>query len=107
MSIEQIDVVDAVGINKDTDEVVLTISDHLDWAGDHLTLLQDKVNTYLSFVESGQIFFSYPMARGRRIIVEVVCKYQPNDQALQFFKIAEPILASAGVGLRYRVFDAR
>jgi hypothetical protein len=48
MSIEQIDVVDFVSIDKNSGDAWLTISDHLTWdrnEGEHLLLLQNKLNT--------------------------------------------------------------
>lgn len=42
MSIEQADVIDAIVVDKETGQVVLTISDHLEWGDDHLLLLQEK-----------------------------------------------------------------
>ena len=46
MSVLDSDVVDAISIN-DADEVVLTISDHLNWKDEHehLLLLQEKRKT--------------------------------------------------------------
>jgi hypothetical protein len=60
MSVEQKDVIDAIGVNKESGEVVLTISDHLDWedTSAHLLVLQDKINTYIAFIESGEILQS-------------------------------------------------
>ncbi len=65
MSIEQTDLVDIISIDRMTGEVILTISDHLDWSdcGAHLLLLQSKLNRYLAFVESGEILQSYPKAK--------------------------------------------
>ena len=53
LSIEQTDVVDFMGIDKLTGEIVLTISDHLEWNDadeEHLWLLQEKINAYLRFI---------------------------------------------------------
>jgi len=51
MSIEQTGVVDAIGFDKRTGEVVLAAFDHLDWNDEsrHLALLEDKLATYLEF----------------------------------------------------------
>ena len=55
MSVEDDTVVDIIGIEKATGQVVLTISDHLAWDDDHLRLLERKIATYINFVESGQL----------------------------------------------------
>lgn len=53
MSIEETEVIDFIGIDKEQGEVSLTISDHLEWDDNHLFILQKKLNSYISFIESG------------------------------------------------------
>jgi hypothetical protein len=68
VSVEQTDVVDIVGIDRETGRVVLTVSDHLDWSdsvGHQIILLQKKLNRYLTFVESGEILEQYPNAKNQ------------------------------------------
>jgi hypothetical protein len=58
MSVEQRKIIDFVGVDEEANEVILTISDHLEWdnpKSDHLLLLQDKINDYLAFIESGEL----------------------------------------------------
>jgi hypothetical protein len=59
--------VDAIDTDKDGNLVTLTITDHLAWGDDqHLLLLQQKLNTYLAFIESGEIHATYPAAKDKR-----------------------------------------
>ena len=62
MSIAETDTVDAFGFHPETGVFTLLISDHLDWEFElaHLSLLQDKINAYLAFFESGQAAESAP-----------------------------------------------
>ena len=57
MSIEQSDKIDFISITK-SGKVQLTISDHLEWNNEemHLLILQKKINAYLDFIQSEQIF---------------------------------------------------
>ena len=77
MSVENPEVVDAIGIDNASGDVVLTISDHLEWdaAKTHLLVLQDKINRYIGFIESGELLTTYSKAEGRKIRIEVCCKY--------------------------------
>ena len=102
MSIEDSKVIDVVGIEKNGD-IILTISDHLPWDDEHnhLELLQEKINTYLSYIESGQILEDYPDATESNIVIEVVCKHNLSNQAKEFYKCATEIIERAGFGLRY------
>lgn len=107
MSVEQTNVVDAIGVDNATGDVVLTITDHLEWSGgdnEHLLLLQEKLNTYLSFVESGELLEAYPNAIGRAVFIDVVYKHPLNQQAKGFYIQAAQIVEGAGMKLRYRLF---
>jgi hypothetical protein len=106
MAVNDPDVVDLVSIDP-SGCVVLTISDHLDWLDSisHQQVLQEKINRYLAFVESGEILESYPHAKGRQVIVRVVAKYQPDPAGLQFFDRAKGILAQAGIQFLWNQFQ--
>src|ERR1700681_2135590 len=69
MSLDNLEVVDAVGTEKDGGTIVLTIFDAWDWDDrrEHLLALQAKLNSYFAFVESGQIYEAYPSAAGRTL----------------------------------------
>ena len=95
MSIEDLESVDFIGIDNN-EKVVLTISDHLEWNQEHLLLLQEKLNLYLSFIESGEILESYPQAQGKAIKINVVCKHQPTEEALAFMGKAYSVISQAG-----------
>ena len=102
--------IDAIGVDKASGEVVLTVSDHLGWEDEasHLEALQSKLNRYLAFLESGEVFSQYPAAVGRTLRILVVLKYPPPDLADQFFRRARTTTREAGFELDYRVLpDAR
>ncbi len=106
MSIDQTDLVDFVGIERDTGKVVLTITDHLDWATrpeQHLQLLQEKINIYLSFVESGELLAAYPEAEGRAVEIGIFAKYPLSEEAHEFIRQARLIVEEAGLGLRHQL----
>ncbi len=104
MTVEQSDVVDSIGVDIQSGSVVLTVSDHLDWGQDeegHLRLLQDKLNTYLRFVESGELHLAYSDAKGRPVLVEVVFKHAPSHAAREFLSRARAAMSSAGMMLTF------
>lgn len=106
MSIEQVNVVDAIGVDERTGNVVLTIMDQLDWSSneeEHLFLLQEKINTYLAFVESGEILESYPEAKGRRVVIDVVGKHMPSAKAIDFIQKVTGLIDSTGMAIKHRV----
>lgn len=108
MSVDQTDVVDIVGIDRETGHVILTISDHLDWSDStgHQMILQKKFNAYLAFVESGEILQQYPKAKGRPVVFEVVFQIPPDEAGRAFLGRARQVIESAGFELRDKVFKA-
>lgn len=101
MSVENRNTVDFVAIDK-LGRVVLTISDHLDWSKEleHLYLLQDKIDAYLSFIESGELLQEYPDADGRTPVIEIIAKFNPPDNAKttqEFFRHVTELLKKSGI----------
>ncbi len=98
MSVDQPDVIDVISFDPLAQETVLTISDHLDWSDTarHQELLQQKLNAYLAFVESGEILAKYPDAERGRISFRIVLKYRPDNEGSLFLKRAQEVVESAG-----------
>lgn len=105
MTIEQTRVIDMIGIDNQTGTCILTISDHLDWEDElsHLYLLQEKLNSYLAFVESEEILESYPEATGRNICFMIYFLHDIPEIAKQFLENARHTISSAGFELCFEV----
>lgn len=103
MTVGNFEVIDALGISKESGEVVLTISDHLTWAtpSEHFEILEGKIGRYLDFIQSGQLLESVPDAANRQIRISIFCKYQPSAHAHRFLTAAERQLAEVGVKLSF------
>ena len=101
MSIEDKDKIDSIGVNKDTAMVTLAITDHLNWENEyeHLIMLQEKINLYLSFLESGEIYESYPIAKGKNIEIKIYAKYDLTEKAEEFLNFAYAKVVEAGFNL--------
>lgn len=104
MSIDARNVVDFISVEKDRRTVVLTISDHRPWNDEaHLLALQDKLNDYFGFIETGQIYEAYPDARGREIRIDIACKFPPCATGVHFLTQARQIAESAGWSISWSV----
>jgi hypothetical protein len=105
VSVEQTDIVDIIGTDRWTGRVTLTISDHLDWTDSvaHQTILQKKLNTYLAFVESGEILERYPEAKDKAVTFAVVFKFAPDEAGRAFLTRARQVIEAAGFSLRDEV----
>ena len=106
MSVEQDGVIDIISMDRLTRDVTLTISDHLDWSdtSSHLSTLERKLNRYLAFIESGEIFEQYPITKDRAIRISVVFQVAPSESAIGFLIQARRVIEGAGIGFRTEIF---
>ncbi len=108
MSIEETEVIDFISIDKSAGAVHLTISDHLEWEekeGEHLLLLQDKINAYLRFIEGGELEETYPKAKGKKIVISIVGQYPLSQEAKKFYDMAAGITEEAGIQLEFKLAE--
>lgn len=63
MSVTDLDKVDAMGLSQDGKVMRMLIADHLDWEDEevHLSILQDKINAYIAYIEGGDWKHRYSM----------------------------------------------
>ena len=99
VTIEDSDKVDVIAVNKNNGKVILGITDHLVWdnSADHLLLLKKKINLYLQFIESGQIYSSYPEARNRLIEITHYTKFPIDNIGKNFIKKANEFTKGLGI----------
>jgi hypothetical protein len=106
MTVEQTNLVDILAVDKSSGVVKLVITDHLDWtssSSEHLMLLQDKINTYLRYIESGEMVASRPETQGQKVVISIVSKYPFNKSGKEFFDTARGIVEKAGYALTFEV----
>ena len=103
MSIDQPTVIDFLWKDGQNNRAVLTISDHLDWEeeGEHLLLLQDKLNHYLEFIESGQLVEAKPEFKGLPVLIHVAAQYPLSDQATKFYEMVKERISQMGFSLEF------
>lgn len=110
MTLENKEKIDLIGIDNRTNEVVLTIVDHLEWNTDgnaHISMLQEKINTYLAFIESGEIYQSYPKAKGKKIVIETLGSTSLNEIGEEFYDKASAVVSNAGFQLRFSLLPQK
>lgn len=109
MALHDTDQVDLVLIDEDNEEnVYLTIFDALEWNeseeldDEHILLLQDKINTYLRFIESDEIYEKVPNTVGRtHFIIQVYSQHDPSFYGKKFYNIVSEQLGEAGYGFEF------
>jgi len=108
MSIVEVSQIDHASVDHASGDLWLTISDHLPWnenEGDHLVLLQEKLNVYLRFVESGEVFEKIPEAVGKKIVINLVGKFPMSVEGKKLFQLAGSAIRHAGLDLQFQLMQ--
>jgi hypothetical protein len=106
MSVEETNKIDRTAWDKNKTRVWLVISDHLDWKieeGEHLLLLQDKLNTYLYFIESGKLVEALPWADGLPVTIRIYGKFPLSAEAARFLELVKQKLATIDVSIEFKL----
>jgi hypothetical protein len=105
MSLDNIEMVDAVGTENSTNTVVLSIMDSWDWEDQqkHLAALQDKLNAYFGFVESGQIYEAYPEATGKSLRIDIISRYPMPEAGHGVLAKASDVASKLNMSITQRV----
>ena len=107
MSIAETQKIDIVATKPGDSVVQLVITDHLGWDDFHAhsLLLQEKVNTYLAFVESGQLgrMREHNVGPDSTIRIVLAAQRMPSDEARDFLARVGEFLESAGYEFEVRI----
>lgn len=98
MGIDHPKVVDFCGISQADGCCLLVIADDRKWNDwEHLLALEEKLNNYLAFIESGEIYTARPEARGLAIEISIRCKFGPEgEDDFSFLRLARNAIEEAG-----------
>jgi len=109
VSLENVHLVDAIGLDRDSGAAVLTIMDSWDWSDEqhHLLTLQQKINTYLAFIQTGEIVESYPHALGKKIVIDIIGMHPMPPRGKVFLEKASATAAELDVQITFRVHPPR
>lgn len=107
MSITETNTVDGMGISEDKTGLALLISDHLDWEKEyeHLLLLQDKINAYISFIETQQYQSIYPAYVFTNFVIEIHFKYEIVESCSKFIKAVSEQIKPLNISIRAIALD--
>jgi len=86
MTVMETNIIDAMGLMPKTNELSLMISDHLDWElePEHLLFLQEKINTYIGFIQEKQYVEFYPGREFDSYVIEIFFMYEISDTCIDF-----------------------
>ena len=87
MSVVENGAVDGIGL-AENETMKMLITDHLDWQDEykHLLILQEKINAYIGFCESGQYKEIYTDTPINHIIFEIHFMFEPTQNTYRFLE---------------------
>ncbi len=98
MTIEDTDKVDWVAWKGD--RLLLVITDHLEWTDfeAHAELLRSKIESYVTYIESGQLWELPRAPKSVDVVIELALKEKPPPAATSLFHSVEHVLQDRGIG---------
>jgi hypothetical protein len=92
---DRIDVIDLIAQDAKTGEVVLVMDERKEWDGsdEQLLALQERFNTYVSFLLDGEMASEHPDFAGNPARIEVRCAHMPDTRALELLSLIHDQLA--------------
>jgi hypothetical protein len=88
--------VDLVTYDPASGEFALIMTEDREWDGsaDRVLQLQEKINTYLSFLLDGQMAREYPESVGKPVRIQLDCVAEPDGNAAHFIELVREKLRS-------------
>lgn len=100
MSITEKDIIDGIAVTEDKKGIIFMISDHLTWEDEynHLILLQEKINSYLTFWEEKQYIELYE--EGEYACIEIYFKHRVPRTCKQFIKVVNEQISQLNIVIK-------
>jgi hypothetical protein len=103
----RIGVIDVIGEDPKTGDVVLVMNEPNEWIGsdDQLLELQERFNAYASFLLDGEMAEAHPELAGKPARIELRCTHMPDSRALELLGLIHDQLAFQDIKLEVAVRD--
>ena len=108
MALNKKDEIDMRAVYNTTADLIMV--DYLEWTGqekddnEHMWLMQEKINSYIEAVESGEIFDIKPEVKNKEIKIKIVSRHCINEKGKNFLLQVSDVLNSINIEL---VFEWR
>lgn len=98
-------VVDLIRLDTQRDEVVLLMLEERAWGAEpeQFRQLEDKFNSYLSYVLGGHLAEEYPQYAGKRVRFELKCAGPPGRRELSLLTAMRHFAAAENLGFEVNV----
>ena len=93
--------IDVIGQDPKTGEVVLVMNQPDEWQGsdEQLLALQERFNAYVAFLLDGELAEAHPELADKSARIELRCAHIPDTRALELLGLIHDQLAFQGIKL--------
>lgn len=92
MAVTDSNVVDGIAYDLDKNTLIMEIYDHLSFDGDfeydHILMLQEKLNTYLWYIDSKQYLEVYPNKNFINFIINIHFLHPLTEDSKKFIEVS-------------------
>lgn len=108
MSLRNPDVIDAIRQVPDSGTLVLSLFDDTDWqhSAEHWDLLCEKVDRYLAFLVSGEVFDHWKGNDVDAFVIDVAFLHEPPAPIASALELSQNFVASLGFTMLWRMREA-
>jgi len=94
-------IIDLFALDEKTGEVLLVMNEIRPWDGsdERLHELQEKFNTYVSFLLDGELANEHPELAGKRARIELHCAAVPDERGMELLGNIHDQLALQDIGM--------
>ena len=110
MAIDNPNVIDGMAIDEDRKAICLLLTDHFAWNGNdtlseyhHLILLQEKINAYISYLDTRQYEEQYPKEEIVMAIIEIHFKYDITENCEKFLNTVQNQIGQYGIKIEAHI----
>ena len=102
MSVTDKEQVDGVAYDSAEEALVLLLTDHLGWENEyeHLSILQEKINNYISYCETKQYLEIFKGERINMAVIDIQFLNEPTKNAMDFLQVVQDTVGPLGIKIR-------
>ena len=102
-------VIDLFAVDQKSGDVLLVMIESRPWTGgeEQLHQLQEKFNTYASFILDGEMTETHPELRNKAARIELRCQHLPSEQALALLQAIHDQLELQAIKVEMVVKNAK
>lgn len=102
MSITDKEQIDGIAYDSDEEALILLLTDHLGWENEyeHLIMLQDKINNYISYCETKQYLQIFKCERIIKAVLDIRFLNEPTKNAIDFLQLVQNNVGQLGIKIR-------